>query len=124
MRKDMESYSYSVSSNSPTVNIISLILCIIAIAGAWKVFVKAGIPGWHSLIPILSTYDMCKIALRDSVGLFTVLSILIFPVFIYPCIKLAKSFGKGTGFGILLFLFSFIAFPILGFGDAEYLGPQ
>ena len=120
----MESYSYTVQNSSPVANIISLILCIIAIAGAWKVFVKAGIPGWHSLIPILSTYDICKIALRDSVGLFTVLRILIFPVFIYPCIKLAKSFGKGTGFGILLFLFSFIAFPILGFGDAEYLGPQ
>ena len=30
----------------------------------------------------------------------------------------------GTGFGILLFLFSFIGYPILGFGDAEYLGPQ
>ena len=120
----MESYSYTVQNSSPVANIISLILCVIAIAGAWKVFVKAGIPGWHCLIPILSTYDLCKIALRDSVGLFTVLSILIFPVFIYPCIKLAKSFGKGTGFGILLFFFSFIAMPILGFGDAEYLGPQ
>lgn len=120
----METYSYSVTNNSPIVNIISLVLCIIAIVGVWKVFVKAGIPGWHSLIPILSTYDMCKIALRDSAGLFTVLSILIFPVFIYPCIKLAKAFGKGTGFGILLFFFSFIGFSILGFGDAEYLGPQ
>ena len=120
----MESYSYSATTNSPVANIISLILFVLAIVGMWKVFVKAGIPGWHSLIPILSTYDICKIALRDSVGLFTVLSILVFPVYIYPCIKLAKSFGKGTGFGILLFLFSFIAMPILGFGDAEYLGPQ
>ena len=120
----MENYSYTYQTNSPIVNIIMLALLVVAVVGMWKVFTKAGIPGWHSLIPILSTYDMCKIALRDSVGLFTVLSILIFPVFIYPCIKLAKSFGKGTGFGILLFLFSFIAFPILGFGDAEYLGPQ
>ncbi len=120
----MESYSYSVQTSSPVVNAISLALGILAIVGAWKVFVKAGIPGWHCLIPILNTYDICKIALKDSVGLFTVLSILILPVFIYPCLKLAKSFGKGTGFGILLFLFSFIAFPVLGFGDAEYLGPQ
>ena len=120
----MESYSYSTYSSSPIVNIITLVLCVLAIAGAWKVFVKAGIPGWHSLIPILNTYDICKIALRDSVGLFTVLSILIAPVFIYPCIKLAKAFGKGTGTGICLFLFSFIVFLILGFGDAEYLGPQ
>jgi len=37
----MESYSYTVQNSSPVANIISLILCIIAIAGAWKVFVKS-----------------------------------------------------------------------------------
>ena len=119
----MESYSYYETS-SPIVNIISLVLLVLAIAGVWKVFVKAGIPGWHSLIPILNTYDICKIGLQENVGLFTVLSILLSPVFVYPCIKLAKSFGKGAGFGVCLWLFSFIAFPILGFGDAEYYGPQ
>ena len=120
----MESYSYTVQNSSPVANIISLILCIIAIAGAWKVFVKAGIPGWHSLIPILNVYDICKIALKENVGLFTVLSVIFPIVLIYPSIQLAKAFGKGTGFGICLYLFSFVCYPILGFGDAEYIGPQ
>ena len=120
----MESYSYTYENNSPLMNIIMLVLLVLAVAGTWKVFVKAGIPGWHSLIPILSTYDLCKIALRDSVGLFTFLSILLPIVFVYPCIKLAKAFGKGTGFGIFLFLFNFIGLPILGFGDARYEGRQ
>ena len=120
----MESYSYQYQSSSPVFNIIALVLLVVALAGAWKIFVKAGVPGWHSIIPILNTYDLCKIALKDSVGLFTVLSILVPIVFIYPCIKLAKAFGKGTGFGICTFLFSFDCYPILGFGDAEYLGPQ
>jgi len=120
----MENYSYTYQSSSPVLNIIMLVLAVVAVVGMWKVFAKAGIPGWHSLIPFLNTYDMCKIALNDNVGLFTVLSILLPIVFIYPCLKLAKSFGKGTGFGIVLFLFSFIGFPILGFSDAEYLGPQ
>ena len=120
----MESYSYTYTTQSPIVNIISLAICVLAIAGMWKVFVKAGIPGWHSLIPILNVYDICKISLTDSVGLFTVLSVLIPLVLIYPTIKLAKAFGKGTGFGVCLFLFGFVAYPILGFGDAEYLGPQ
>ena len=35
---------------------------------------------------------------------------------------LAKSFGKGTGFGVLLFFFPFIVSLILGFGKAEYVG--
>ena len=118
------SSSYQYETNSPIVNIIVLAVYLIVAIGMWKLFTKAGIPGWHSLIPILNIYDICKIALRDSVVLFTILSIILPIVFIYPCIKLAKAFGKGTGFGICLFIFSFIAFPILGFGDAEYIGPQ
>ena len=38
-------------------------------------------------------------------------------------IDLAKSFGKGVGFGIGLLLLPFIFFPILGFGSAQYQGP-
>ena len=58
----MESYSYSYEG-SPITSIISLVLVIIAIVGMWKVFSKAGVPGWHSIIPILNVYDLCKIAL-------------------------------------------------------------
>ena len=39
------------------------------------------------------------------------------------CIDLAKSFGKGVGFGIGLALLGIIFFPILGFGSAQYQGP-
>jgi hypothetical protein len=38
-------------------------------------------------------------------------------------LELAKSFGKGTGFGIGLILLGPIFFPILGFGSARYVGP-
>ncbi len=120
----MENYSFVYENNSPVMGIIYLAIIILAVAGMWKVFTKAGVPGWHSLIPILNVYDICKISLSDSVGLFTVLSILLPIVYVYPCIKLAKAFGKGTGFGICLFLFNCITLPILGFGDAQYLGPQ
>ena len=90
----MESYSYQYQSSSPVFNIIALVLLVVALAGAWKIFVKAGVPGWHSIIPILNIYDICKIGLQDSVGLFTVLSILLPIVLVYPCLKLAKAFGK------------------------------
>ena len=46
-----------------------------------------------------------------------------FIIWIILCIDLAKSFGKGAGFGIGLILLSFIFFPILGFGSAQYQGP-
>ena len=46
-----------------------------------------------------------------------------FIIAIILLIDLAKSFGKGVGFGIGLILLSVIFFPILGFGSAQYQGP-
>ncbi len=123
METSVETVSVNISDN-PIVLALCIAIVVAVLAGMWKVFSKAGVPGWHSLIPILSTYDICKIALRDSVGLMTVLCIFLPLVMIYPCIKMAKAFGKGTGFGVCLFFFSCIAYPILGFSDAEYIGPQ
>lgn len=36
---------------------------------------------------------------------------------------LAKSFGKGLGYTLLLLFLPFIGVPMLGFGDAQYQGP-
>jgi hypothetical protein len=47
-----------------------------------------------------------------------------FIICIILCIDLAKSFGKGAGFGIGLLLLGVIFFPILGFGSAQYQGPS
>ncbi len=46
-----------------------------------------------------------------------------FIILIILIIDLAKSFGKGVGFGIGLFLLGVIFFPILGFGSVQYQGP-
>ena len=46
-----------------------------------------------------------------------------FVICIILCIDLAKSFGKGAGFGIGLAFLGIIFFPILGFGSAQYQGP-
>jgi hypothetical protein len=46
-----------------------------------------------------------------------------FIVAIILCIDLAKSFGKGVGFGIGIALLGVIFLPILGFGSAQYEGP-
>ena len=112
------------SSGNTFQIILGIVVCVLSIAGMWKVFTKANVPGWHSIIPFLNVYDICKISLAENVGLFTVLSILIPVVLIYPYVNLAKAFGKGTGFGVLMFFFSFIMMPILGFGDAQYSNPQ
>jgi hypothetical protein len=100
---------------------VSFVLSIITLAGWWKVFTKAGQPGWAAIIPIYNYYILvCEIADRDVVWLL--LSLFIPFAAIIPMIDVAKAFGKGTGYGLGLFLLSFIFFPLLGFGDARYRG--
>ena len=51
---------------SPITTIISLVICVLIIAAMWKVFTKAGHPGWACLIPIYNIYILCKIAGRPG----------------------------------------------------------
>jgi hypothetical protein len=93
------------------------------IAAMWKIFSKAGHPGWAAIIPIVNTYFLCKVAGRP--GWWVILMFIPFVnfiIWIILCIDVAKNFGKGTGFGIGLLLLPIIFFPILGFGNAQYLG--
>lgn len=130
--------------------VVGIIVILIIIAN-WKIFQKAGKPGWHSIIPILGTIDAYDICWSSGMGLVSlalgfILSILnrsqssnqgmnifklilsvatlvINAVYLY---KLAKVFGKGTGFFIGLLLLNPIFMLVLGFGDAVYQpnGPQ
>lgn len=97
--------------------LIYLALMAVVVIGMWKVFEKAGEPGWASLIPIYNTIVLLKVA-RRPIWWFFILWLVI-PWFIVA-IDLARKFGKGTGFGIGLALLPFIFCPILGFGDARY----
>jgi hypothetical protein len=121
-------YSYSASSQGqapgPLFWICWLVFMILMIAACWKIFTKAGQPGWASIIPIYNWYILCKIVGRP--GWWVILLLIPFINFIIGiilCIDLAKSFGKGVGFGIGLILLGVIFFPILGFGSAQYQGP-
>ena len=72
------------------------------IVALWKVFTKAGRPGWAAIIPILQhCTSWCKIAGRPGWWVILMLIPLVnFIVGIIVCIDMAKSFGKGVGFGI------------------------
>ena len=108
----------------PLFWIFWLAFMILMIAACWKIFTKAGHPGWASIIPIYNWYILCKIVGRPGWWVILLLIPLVnFIIGIILCIDLAKSFGKGVGFGIGLILLSVIFFPILGFGSAQYQGP-
>jgi hypothetical protein len=101
-----------------------LLIVVVMVAALWKVFTKAGQPGWASIVPI---YNL--IILLNIVGkpLWWIILLMIPLVNIYAmfsiAIGLAKSFEKSTGFGIGLVFLSVVFYPILGFGSARYVGP-
>jgi len=101
-------------------------LVVVVVAGLWKMFEKAGQPGWAAVIPIYNIYILLKVAGRPGWWL-----ILLFIPFvnivinIIVAIDIAKAFGQSAVFGFFLnFLFGGIGFVILGFGNYQYLGPQ
>src|SRR5213082_1095734 len=109
---------------SPISMIVGLLVALLLIVAMWKVFTKAGQPGWASIIPIYNLYIWCKIVGRT--GWWIILLLIPFVniiVGIILCIDMAKSFGKGVGFGIGLALLGIIFWLILGFGSAQYQGP-
>jgi len=111
------------TSGSPLGVIISLLIAVLMIVAMWKIFTKAGQPGWASIIPIYNIYILCKIVGRPGWWVLLMFIPLVnFIIAIILCIDLAKSFGKGAGFGIGILLLGFIFLPILAFGDAQHQG--
>lgn len=96
----------------------------------WKIFVKAGRPGWEAAIPFYNMYIMVIVArlpwwyvLFAFAGVIPVIGGIIALVAI--CIinyNVAKQFGKDIGYTIGLILLPIIFLPMLAFGDAVYLG--
>ena len=104
-------------------SIIGLLVAVLVIAGMWKVFTKAGKPGWASIIPIYNVVVLLQIAGKPIwwiVLLFIPIVNIVIAVMVM--ISVAKAFGKGTGFALGLLFLSPIFIPILGFSDAQYTG--
>lgn len=118
------SYSTSGKPPGPAFWMCWTFVMILMIASWWKMFTKAGQPGWAAIIPILNLYFFCKVAGRPGWWLILMFIPLVnFIIIIILCIEVARAFGKGTGFGIGLIFLPFIFYPILAFGSAQYQGP-
>ena len=112
--------------------IFALVLTVVGLVAMWKIFTKAGKPGWAALVPVYNLIVLLEIVGRPKVWAWSLLLLLI-PVVnsIYGIVlglvlalDLAKVFGKSQVFGVVaLWLFSIVGFLILGFGKDKYLGP-
>ena len=102
-----------------------LVFYALIIVANWKIFTKAGKPGWASIIPFYNLYVLFEIVGMNG-WLFLLLCIpivnIVMMIMLY--INLAKAFGKGTGFIIGLIFLPNIFTLILAFGSSQYQGPQ
>ncbi|MEN6383756.1 MAG: DUF5684 domain-containing protein [Phycisphaerales bacterium] len=103
------------------IQLIYLLVIALIIVSLWKVFEKAGQPGWAAIIPFYNLYIMLKIALKPGwwLILFFIPVVNLIVNFIL-CMAIAEKFGKGVGFAVGLFFLPFIFIPILAFSDAKY----
>lgn len=110
-----------------TTSDIGFIVAVIVflIAAKWKVYAKAGQPGWAVLIPFYNFYIMLKIVGKPGWWLLLLfVPIVNIVIGFYVIHLLSKSFGHDIGFTLGLIFLSFIFYPILGFGNSKYIGPQ
>ena len=124
---------------------------LLQIIANWRIFTKAGEAGWKSIIPIYGDYISYKIAWQPAYFWLTLIlgivssypqgtqetkesltvymlviliKIILVVISILYSIKLARAFGRGTGFAIGLIFLQPIFMLILGFGDDRYYGPD
>lgn len=99
-------------------------LAIMMLVGMWKLYTKAGKPGWASIIPIYNVIVWLEMIGRPGwwvIGLF--IPFVNFILLIVMYLELAKAFGKSALFGVGMIFFPYIFLLILAFGSARYQGP-
>lgn len=129
-------YGYTTDYNTlfgayaGVATVFSLALCVFAIVVMWKIFQKAGKEGWKAIVPFLNVYTLFEITWGNG-WLFLLIFLSIIPVVGYIAVlvivimtyvKLAKAFGKSTGFAVGMIFLSIIFMAILAFDSSTYLG--
>ena len=122
----MENYSSSSAFHfTAGIIILYLVILIPMIIGWWKIFEKAGKPGWACIVPFYNYIVACEIVGKPIWWFLLMICPCINIIFVIWVLNLiCKSFGKSEGFTIGMFFLNPIFACILGFGDAKYLGPS
>lgn len=114
---------------------VILAVLVITYAGYWKMFVKAGRPGWAGIIPIYNWWVWVDIVERPKWWFWALLGTLLLNfiplvgfvgsiaqlvLWCILCIDMAKRFSRGVGTGLGLCFIPIVFAPYLGFGSAEF----
>src|SRR5216684_7084764 len=103
--------------------VVGLAVVVFELAALWKVFKKAGEPGWASIVPLYNLWVLLRISGKPGWWIILMLIPLVnIVVGILEAVALARAFGKGGGFAAGLILLPVIFYPVLAWGDAQYQG--
>lgn len=103
---------------------IYIAILVLMVISMWKIFTKAGKPGWAAIIPI---YNL--VVLLEVVGkpvwwiILFLIPIVNIVIAIMVTHQLSLAFGQGIGTTLLLIFLPFIGYPMLAFGSAQYTRP-
>jgi serine/threonine protein kinase len=101
--------------------LVFLALFGVAAAGMWRVFVKAGLPGWGALVPFYNLVLVMRLAGKPgwwAIWLFVPLCN--FVIYTIVTLEIAKNFGKGVAYTFCLLLVPPLFYAVLGLGGAQY----
>jgi hypothetical protein len=101
--------------------LIMMVLMVICIIAMWRIFAKAGKPGWAALIPIYNVIVLLEIVGRPVwwIVLYLV-PVANLVVQILVSIDLARKFGKSVVFAIFGLILTPVGLLMLGFDKSEY----
>lgn len=124
----MNSYEYeNIARQAAIVGtltmIVGIVLAVVLVVSMWKIFAKAGKPGWASIVPFYNLYVLYEISWGK--GIYFLLLLVPFVnafIGILTVYKLGQNFGKSTGFIIGMILLPIIFMPLLAFGDSAFIG--
>jgi Family of unknown function (DUF5684) len=103
---------------------VELIAAVMSVMVMWTIYERAGQPGWASLVPIYNMIVLMNVAGRPA-WWFLLMGIPIVNLVIWfmICMDLAVAFDRGIPFAAGLFLVPFVFFPLMAFGEPDYVGP-
>ncbi|MDH5398482.1 MAG: DUF5684 domain-containing protein [Cyclobacteriaceae bacterium] len=106
------------------VQIASIVLSVLYIIAMWKLFEKAGQPGWAAIIPIYNLIVLLQISGKPVwwiiLCLIPIVNIVVLIMIIHA---FSKAYGQGVGMTLGLIFLGFIFMPYMAFsGSVQYVG--
>lgn len=120
---DLEYDSAAAMAAATPLILLSIAIGIVTIVALWKVYLKAGEPGWASIVPFYNTYVLFRIAgFNPWLFLLMLIPLVNVVMAILVSLRIGTAFGKNALWSVfLLVIFPTVGYLILGFGSPQYV---